>query len=217
VLLWLERRPHVSSGGRRSLGVLVAVALTVAGVGYVSTYQRTAATISQRQASVAAAQQELLFFTSAPQVVFERLYPPQPWIVPLYAGLLRHAALGPFADAAHRVPLTGSAPAGVLDGVTCESASGWALDAAHPLAVVRVEILAGTEVAGTVNAGTLRQDLRASGIGTGVYGFSIPIPERLRNGVRREIRARVAGTRVELQGTPKAIVCHAEELNPRTR
>lgn len=64
---------------------------------------------------------------------------------------------------------------GVLDVPRRDRAAGWAIDRADAEAAVVVTILREGRVVAEVTADTYRGDLERGGIGTGRYGFSVPL------------------------------------------
>jgi hypothetical protein len=89
----------------------------------------------------------------------------------------------------------------------CKQIAGWVLDKNRPERSVMVEVADGDRVVTSVSADIPRPDLLKAGVGTGKYGFAIPLPRSLRDGKPHVIRVRVAGTNIELQHTAKQITC----------
>ncbi|OJV15890.1 MAG: hypothetical protein BGO21_30415 [Dyadobacter sp. 50-39] len=105
---------------------------------------------------------------------------------------------------------SGAAPsdyAGKLETADCRAISGWVYDKNNSASEVVVELVDGTKVYGQAIASNFRADLKANGIGTGKYGFSIPLPEDARDGNYRNLSVRVRGTNFSLEGSPKIVGC----------
>jgi hypothetical protein len=92
-----------------------------------------------------------------------------------------------------------------LDLVDDQWINGWAWDSAHPESSLRVELRDGDKPLGIVEANVFRKDLLDAGIGTGAYSFSFPNPIP-RDGKSHSVHAFVAGTDIELAGSPKAFM-----------
>ena len=94
-------------------------------------------------------------------------------------------------------------PHGYLDAADCTNIRGWALDRSQPGSRVTVEVYDGTNLIGTTMANQFRQDLRDLhlGDGSGTYGFSLPTPANLKNGVAHTIKAKIASTNFFLGNT----------------
>lgn len=107
------------------------------------------------------------------------------------------------------VPLSldASAYEGFLDAATCTSIDGWAWNRGDQGARLVIEIIDGSRVLARVAAERERRDLAAAGIGDGRYAFSFGVPTALRDGMPHAIGARIAGTSVELRGTPRTLAC----------
>ena len=61
---------------------------------------------------------------------------------------------------------------GSIDACTQEFVCGWAQDLSCPTSPVLLEVICGDKVLGTVSAEVYRDDLRASGIGSGNHAFA---------------------------------------------
>jgi len=96
------------------------------------------------------------------------------------------------------------------DAADCTRTTGWAWDEFHPDAPQKVDIFDGDVPLDTVTANQFRQDLRDASIGSGMYGFVYDIPGSLVDGKTHSLQARVAGTIIGLNGTPKTITCPAK-------
>ncbi len=93
---------------------------------------------------------------------------------------------------------------GHLDSLHAGYVHGWARDEANPGLSVRVEVLDGAVVVASGLANRLREDLRAAGLHTGLYGFSIPLPAVLLDGRTHSLTAWVVGADTPLPGGPVA-------------
>lgn len=96
---------------------------------------------------------------------------------------------------------------GAVDSIGCEFISGWAWDQAHPDSNVSVEIWDSATLLSTHQAELFRQDLVDAGYGNGRYGFSIPTPAIIKDGLPHTIRVRVAGSDYELIRSPVSLTC----------
>lgn len=96
---------------------------------------------------------------------------------------------------------------GALDTIGCEFISGWVWDQAHPDSSVTIEILDGETLLSTHKADLFRQDLVDAGFGNGKYGFRIPTPAIIKDGLPHTIRVRVAGSSYELIRSPGRVIC----------
>jgi hypothetical protein len=83
--------------------------------------------------------------------------------------------------------------------------SGWAWDSSRPDSPLEVAILDGDRPLATVTADHFRPDLLGAGKGNGRHGFIYPVPAELNDGRRHHVVVRIAGTDVDLRGTPRSI------------
>ena len=95
---------------------------------------------------------------------------------------------------------------GTLDGVLGGQVSGWARDPEKPEETLEIEILIDDEVIGRTLCDHFRVDLAAAGVGSGRYGFVLPIGRDWNDGVAHDVRARATGTDLELDQSPLSIV-----------
>lgn len=95
---------------------------------------------------------------------------------------------------------------GRLDLTGGRDIDGWVCDEMHPDRAVTVEILVDGRPYRTAVANRYRSDLAAAGIGNGRHAFIVPLPasEPGKPDVV-EVRARVASTDIELDGSPKRL------------
>ncbi|MCF2501187.1 T9SS C-terminal target domain-containing protein, partial [Dyadobacter sp. CY357] len=97
---------------------------------------------------------------------------------------------------------------GRLEEVDCANFKGWAWNPNKPnLEGLTVELLENNIVLGSTNAKIYREDLAANGIGTGYYGFLLPIPQSLKNGYAHTVSMRIKGTNFFLDESPKTFTC----------
>ncbi|MCF2487352.1 T9SS type A sorting domain-containing protein [Dyadobacter sp. CY347] len=97
---------------------------------------------------------------------------------------------------------------GALETTSCNELKGWAWDKNNPTAAaLTVELLDGNVVVGSVVANAYRQDLKDSGKGTGNYGFTLAMPNVLKDGQQHTITLRVKGSSYKLAGTPRGVNC----------
>lgn len=92
---------------------------------------------------------------------------------------------------------------GFLEAVNVKQIIGWAWNKEQPATTVDVEILDGDRVLMKVPAADFRENLKENKIGDGQHGFAIPTPEELKDGAKHAVHVRVAGTRIELQKSPR--------------
>jgi hypothetical protein len=95
---------------------------------------------------------------------------------------------------------------GTLDGVLGGQVSGWARDPSQPEETLEIEILIDDEVIGRTLCDHFRVDLAAAGVGSGRYGFVLPIGRDWNDGVAHAVRARATGTDLELDQSPLSVV-----------
>ena len=91
---------------------------------------------------------------------------------------------------------------GYLDANDGWSVQGWAFDEADPGRAVVVELLLGSGYKKTVIADQFREDLRVNGVGDGRHAFTFKLPSGELAGPGASIAARIAGTEIELTGSP---------------
>ncbi|HXG91574.1 MAG TPA: hypothetical protein VNN73_04300 [Blastocatellia bacterium] len=96
---------------------------------------------------------------------------------------------------------------GTHDLADCNMIAGWAWDANQPNTPISVDIFDGNTLIATVLANQFRQDLLDAGKGNGAHGFVFPTPDSLKDGATHSIRVRIAGSSIDLTGTPKTINC----------
>ena len=96
---------------------------------------------------------------------------------------------------------------GYHDGAGCNTISGWAWNASDPNNPINVDIYDGTTLIATVPAIQFRPDLLSAGIGNGFHGFSLTVPQSLKNGFSHSIRVRFPGATIDLNRTPRNILC----------
>lgn len=128
------------------------------------------------------------------------------WIVPLSTGRLDWAFAG-LANRREGAKTKAGRPSweGWHERADGTQISGWAFDANEPCSIVAVEIRVGRTLLARVDAGSFRPDLLDAGKGDGRHGFTLPVPDRLRDGAVHEVSVTIAGTQVGLPDTPKPL------------
>jgi hypothetical protein len=94
---------------------------------------------------------------------------------------------------------------GVHDPGDGRTIRGWAWDSSRPDSPLEVAIVDGDRPLATVTADRFRPDLLRAGKGNGRHGFIYPIPAELKDGRKHLVVVRIAGTNVDLKGTPRSI------------
>lgn len=101
--------------------------------------------------------------------------------------------------------------ADAVDGVL----RGWVWQPSDPDAVVDISVFVDGKFLTRVAAGSVRDDVRAAGIGSGHYGFAVPVPKPLCDGTPRQIDVVVAHAGVLLKGGQLTMV--GERFSVRER
>lgn len=83
---------------------------------------------------------------------------------------------------------------GVVDVIRPDRVAGWAIDRADPAAHVEVRLEREGRAVATAPADRLRKDLAKGGVGTGFYGFALPLDPPLEAGMEFTV-AVIARTR----------------------
>ena len=83
---------------------------------------------------------------------------------------------------------------GVVDAIHPDRVVGWAIDRADPAAHVEVRLEREGRAVATAPADRLRKDLAKGGVGTGLYGFALPLDPPLEAGMEFTV-AVIARTR----------------------
>ncbi|MFD1144557.1 T9SS C-terminal target domain-containing protein, partial [Larkinella insperata] len=96
---------------------------------------------------------------------------------------------------------------GKLEKVSCAQIQGWIWDKNYPSSTLTVEIMEGNTVHATALADQSRPDLQQAGIGTGKYGFGLPLPTSLIDGQSHQVSVRVKGSHYILDGANQVINC----------
>jgi hypothetical protein len=94
---------------------------------------------------------------------------------------------------------------GFLDRVDNLHIAGWAWDENQPNSPIRVSIYEENTLLTTILANLFREDLLKARKGNGVHGFAVSNPVNPNNETVHRIRAFVAGTNVELNGSPRTL------------
>jgi hypothetical protein len=87
---------------------------------------------------------------------------------------------------------------GHLDALQGGRLVGWAVDMKQPAKPLKVELLVSGERYGETTCSIFRPDVKRSGIGDGMCGFSFALPDVLLDGRLHEIKVRVEGAEMEL-------------------
>jgi GT2 family glycosyltransferase len=99
---------------------------------------------------------------------------------------------------------------GSLDGPVYGTARGWAFDPEDPTATIPVDLRVDGKFFDTIAASGYRDDLQRAGMGDGAHSFSVTLPQEYMDGKMHTVSARIAGTDVELSGSPIAF-SHADQ------
>jgi membrane protein involved in D-alanine export len=94
-----------------------------------------------------------------------------------------------------------------VDGIDCYEMFGWVWDKHRPNGPVNVDLWDGDRLILTFPANEFRQDLLDAGYGNGEHSFHLWTPSVLQDGRPHTAHLRIAGSRLELTGSPKVIVC----------
>jgi hypothetical protein len=105
---------------------------------------------------------------------------------------------------------------GYHDSVDCNYVSGWVMDANATSTRLKVSVYDGAAgpLVAEGTADLFRQDLYNLGIGDGRYGFRIPTPAALKNGLSHNVTVRVTGTTFNLGNTPRTFNSAASCAGP---
>jgi hypothetical protein len=95
---------------------------------------------------------------------------------------------------------------GVLEDVDGEHIRGYARLKEQPDTPVDVEIYDGDGLLATIPADEFRQNCFELHMGDGRKGFSYPIPTRLKDWRPHTVRVKIAGTNIELSGSPRTVI-----------
>jgi hypothetical protein len=96
---------------------------------------------------------------------------------------------------------------GNFEYADCNTIAGWAWDKNYPNSAVTVELIEGNVVYATVLANTYKESVKNAGYGTGIYGFSIPLPAALKDGKAHQLSIRVQGSSTILDNSPRTLNC----------
>jgi hypothetical protein len=158
-----------------------------------------------RKRQLQSVQLERAIYAGMPAVELVRVFTQPPFEVPP-DGLLEKMLMLQRSGAKPFRELRG-AYVGRLEASDQRTVRGWAWDAARPDSAVGVSVYDGDRLLGTVRADVLREDLAESRKGSGKYGFSFRLPEALCDGKPHVIRVRFAGTMIDLEQSPRGMVC----------
>lgn len=90
---------------------------------------------------------------------------------------------------------------GYVDGVFHDCLAGWAWNHQLPAKTSSVDIFVNGEPYKTVVADQFRQDLKDQSIGTGFYGFNVPLDAETLKSVC-QVSVRISGTNLEIGNSP---------------
>jgi hypothetical protein len=104
-------------------------------------------------------------------------------------------------------PNSPSTDPGWFERADCEALVGWACDPDHPDDPVMVYIYDENSLLKTVKADIPRPDVAKAKKNSGKHGFAVALPPSLRDGSPHYIHVVVAGTKVELNHSPRIVRC----------
>jgi len=130
------------------------------------------------------------------------------FVIPVNSAPATWASTPPVGAAAVRVP--NADYEGSLDATSVVEIAGWVWDRNHPQHSVDVEIVCDGELLATVGATRHREDLSDADKGDGKHAFRLATPIHLKDGSPHRICARVAGTNLELNASPRVLEGTAE-------
>ena len=96
---------------------------------------------------------------------------------------------------------------GTLESTACTAISGWAWDARQPSTPINVDVYIDNVFLATVPANQFRQDLLNAGKGNGAHGYSVPTPNRLKDGVAHPVLVRFSSNGGDLANLPQSFRC----------
>jgi hypothetical protein len=96
---------------------------------------------------------------------------------------------------------------GYHDGTDCNEIVGWAWNNTQPNTATSVDVFVDGSKLTTITAGIPRPDLVDANIGNGSHGFSMKMPDYLKNGQSHEFTIKHAGIDFPLQLTPRSVSC----------
>ncbi|MCE7070998.1 T9SS type A sorting domain-containing protein [Dyadobacter sp. CY327] len=96
---------------------------------------------------------------------------------------------------------------GNFEATDCYTIKGWAWDMNRPDTAVTVEILEGNTLIASAVANVYRDELKVSGVGTGFYGFTLNMPNILRDGKAHQVSIRIKNTTYQLSNSPRSVTC----------
>lgn len=92
-----------------------------------------------------------------------------------------------------------------VERVDRHSVSGWAFDPSEPDARIRIEVSANGRVIGRVLADRYRVDLEKAGIGDGLHGFLLVLPDTIATDIDYEIKILRESDGAQLRGSPAVL------------
>jgi hypothetical protein len=103
---------------------------------------------------------------------------------------------------------------GYHDIATCRDIYGWAWDQNWPNAAINVDVYRDNSYLTTVPANIFRQDLLDAGKGNGYHGFDFVPDSSWRDGQWHSASVRFPGTSMNLNWTPRNIICSVSMFPP---
>ncbi|MFC6194110.1 hypothetical protein ACFP1I_21020, partial [Dyadobacter subterraneus] len=97
--------------------------------------------------------------------------------------------------------------AGDIEKADCNMIKGWAWNKNNPNENLELEFVENDSVFFSLKADQFRSDLKNNGIGTGYYGFSIPLPVKLKDGKVHQFSARIKDVNYILSNSIQTVTC----------
>ena len=83
---------------------------------------------------------------------------------------------------------------GAIDYRDCDFVKGWVYNGANPNEDIKVSLYIDDKLIETMPAKTLRADVKAQKIGTGLYGYSFKIPANLKDNLPHTVSVKTVGS-----------------------
>lgn len=96
---------------------------------------------------------------------------------------------------------------GNIESSNCELIAGWAWNSSYPNNPVIVELYDGTVKIAEGFADVFRQDLKDAGQGNGMHGFSIPIPDYIKDYRSHTLNMKIKGASANLPNSNRSYLC----------